>query len=175
MRHENPYTKLRYTDDPAVALVEINNENAIDIGYHAPSPFYWQELTGIYNAWLAKYRTAEQIATLRDLADVKGDNALVPLMQGRQQAAKAPLARFYAEAKFYNELQRDYFTGTENYSTHSLFSYRTSFCFVRNQAGHQTIYVIPYLPSHRPSSSSSAAQRRCWLHKGRGLHSQMSA
>lgn len=110
MRHENPYTKLRYTDDPAVALVEINNENAIDIGYHAPSPFYWQELTGIYNAWLAKYRTAEQIATLRDLADVKGDNALVPLMQGRQQAAKAPLARFYAEAKFYNELQRDYFT-----------------------------------------------------------------
>src|ERR1700722_11290298 len=42
--HPNPYTRLKYTDDPAVAIVEINNENSINVGYVAPSPFYAHEL-----------------------------------------------------------------------------------------------------------------------------------
>jgi hypothetical protein len=54
--HESPYTKLKYTYDPAVALVEINNENALNIAYRAPSPFYLQELAEIYNQWLLKHR-----------------------------------------------------------------------------------------------------------------------
>jgi hypothetical protein len=29
LTHVNPYTKMRYADDPAVAIVEINNENAL--------------------------------------------------------------------------------------------------------------------------------------------------
>ena len=29
LTHVNPYTKTAYTDEPAVAFVEINNENAL--------------------------------------------------------------------------------------------------------------------------------------------------
>ncbi len=114
LAHRNPYTKLKYTDDPAVAIVEINNENALNIGYHAPSPFYLQELTGMYNQWLSKHQTSEQIAELRSISGVDA-NALVPLIAWREQAATAPPERFYAEAEFYNDMQRDYFTGMENY------------------------------------------------------------
>jgi len=71
--HLNPYTKLKYTDDPAVAIVEINNENSIDVGYVAPSPFYAHELTSIYNSWLAKHRSPEQVAKLRTIGGVGSD------------------------------------------------------------------------------------------------------
>jgi hypothetical protein len=117
--HVNPYTKLKYTADPAVALVEINNENAIDIGYRAPSPFYLKELTGMFNDWLARHRTPDEIAQLRSLTRVAAD-AQVPLMQFRGQAASAPSLRFNAEAEFYNDLQRDYFADMETYLKETL-------------------------------------------------------
>lgn len=118
--HENPYTKLKYTDDPAVALVEINNENALNIGYRAPSPFYLQELTEMYNRWLLKHRTPEQIAKLRGIAAVEADTAPVPLLASKGQAATAPPERFYAEAEFYNDVQHDYFRDMEDYLRHTL-------------------------------------------------------
>jgi hypothetical protein len=118
--HENPYTKLKYTADPAVALVEINNENALNIGYRAPSPFYLQELTQMYNQWLAKHRTPEQIAKLRSIASVEADSAPVPLLASRGQAATAPPERFYAEAEFYNDVQHDYFADMGDYLKRTL-------------------------------------------------------
>ena len=118
--HRNPYTGLEYTQDPAVALVEINNEDALNIGYRAPSPFYGQELTGMYNKWLAAHRTPEQIATLRQLSGVAANQGDVPLMAWRGQAATAPPERFRAEAEFYNDTQRDYFAGMEDYLKHTL-------------------------------------------------------
>ena len=117
--HTNPYTRLKYTNDPAVAIVEINNENAINIGFRAPSPFYEDELRSIYNQWLAKNRKPEQITTLRAIAGVASD-VPVPLMSGRGQPAQAPPDRFYAEAEFYNDLQRDYFQNMENYLKQTL-------------------------------------------------------
>jgi len=118
--HRNPYTGLEYTQDPAVALIEINNEDALNIGYRAPSPFYGQELTGMYNKWLAAHRTPEQIVALRQMAGVKADHDEVPLMFWRGQAASAPPERFLAEAEFYNDTQRDYFAGMEDYLKHTL-------------------------------------------------------
>ncbi len=118
--HRNPYTSLEYTQDPAVALIEINNEDALNIGYRAPSPFYGQELTGMYNKWLAAHRTPEQIAALRQMANVEANEGDVPLMFWRGQAATAPPERFSAEAEFYNDTQRDYFTGMENYLKQTL-------------------------------------------------------
>ncbi len=117
--HLNPYTHRKYTEDPAVALIEINNEDAIDIGYFAPSPFYLHELTGLYNDWLTKHRTPEQIATLRTLAHAAA-GAPVPLMQGRWEAPSTPPERFNAEADFYNDLQRDYFVDMRNYLRQTL-------------------------------------------------------
>lgn len=45
LTHYNPYTKLRYCDDPAVCLVEINNENTLtDCNPSKLPEFYQQEL-----------------------------------------------------------------------------------------------------------------------------------
>ena len=62
LTHVNPYTGMSYAEDPAVAVVEINNENSL-VGdpwatYGAdldtlPEPFRG-ELAGFWNAWLAK-------------------------------------------------------------------------------------------------------------------------
>jgi hypothetical protein len=119
LTHLNPYTKLRYAEDPAVAIVEINNENAINVGFHAPAPFYQEELTGLYNRWLAKHRTAEQSAELREITNADPGNP-VPLLSGKTQTAQAPPQRFYAEAEFYNDLQHEYFLDMERYLKQTL-------------------------------------------------------
>jgi len=112
--HLNPYTKLKYVEDPAVAIIEINNENAINIGFRAPSAFFQDELTAIYNRWLSKHRNQDQLAKLRAITGV-GPDAAVPLIGWRGQAAQAPPERFHAEAEFYNDLQHDYFADMEKY------------------------------------------------------------
>jgi hypothetical protein len=117
--HLNLYTKLEYTNDPAVAIVEINNENAINVGFEAPSPFYSDELMGIYNHWLAQHRNLDQLAKLRALCGV-GSHALIPLLHSKGQAAQASPERFHTEAEFYNDLQRDYFDDMEKYLKQTL-------------------------------------------------------
>ncbi len=65
LTHVNPYTGLSYADDPAVAMVEINNENSLvgDIwttigGGLTQMPEPWLgELTRLWNQWLiSKYK-----------------------------------------------------------------------------------------------------------------------
>ena len=116
LTHLNPYTKLKYIDDPAVAIIEINNENAINVGFRPPSLFYEIELLSIYNRWLTKHRNQEQIGKLRAICGV-GPGTPVPLL-GRR--AQAPPERFYAEAEFYNDLQRDYFLDMEKFLKQTL-------------------------------------------------------
>ena len=63
LTHVNPYTGLSYAQDPAVAVVEINNENSlVGDGWAGtygtdldtlPEPFRG-ELVGFWNAWLTK-------------------------------------------------------------------------------------------------------------------------
>ncbi len=55
----NPYTGLTYSEDPCVAVIEINNENALFNNYlggsndHLPEP-YAGEFRKQWNAWLGK-------------------------------------------------------------------------------------------------------------------------
>ena len=63
LTHVNPYTHLSYAQDPAVAVVEINNENSlVGDGWAGtygtdldtlPEPFQG-ELVGFWNGWLTK-------------------------------------------------------------------------------------------------------------------------
>jgi hypothetical protein len=59
LTHVNPYTGLPYTNDPCVAVVEINNENALFRWYfrgdidHLPEP-YAGEFRKQWNDWLRK-------------------------------------------------------------------------------------------------------------------------
>ena len=59
MTHVNPYTGIAYNQDPAVAIVEINNENGLLMGYlngwlEDCNGEYWQELQQQWNNWLKK-------------------------------------------------------------------------------------------------------------------------
>ncbi|RYG47967.1 hypothetical protein EON79_05895, partial [bacterium] len=66
----NPYTKLRYADDPAIMVVEINNENSL-VGWPGESPGAGLEampsefravVHAKWNAWLkGKYGSTEKL------------------------------------------------------------------------------------------------------------------
>ncbi len=107
----NPYTGLAYTEDPCVAVIEINNENALWAAYgwgavdHLPEPLA-TEFRRQWNAWLAKkYASTEAlkqawqwVATpLRDEQIAEGgfgkpvsfDNKTWTLSKGTSEAACA--------------------------------------------------------------------------------------
>ncbi|MFV1996171.1 MAG: hypothetical protein ACC661_12105, partial [Verrucomicrobiales bacterium] len=56
LTHENPYTGLAYLDDPAIATLEITNENAAFyflLNRKLSHPYYREELVRRWNRWLA--------------------------------------------------------------------------------------------------------------------------
>ena len=67
LTHVNPYTKTAYTDEPAVAFVEISNEDALFVIWgrgqldDLPDP-YATTYRSLWNAWLrAKYKTTDAL------------------------------------------------------------------------------------------------------------------
>lgn len=55
LTHRNPYTGLRYADDPAIAVVETTNENSIFYFFTMSGlslPYYRDVLTRRWNQWL---------------------------------------------------------------------------------------------------------------------------
>lgn len=69
LTHVNPYRKVRYADDPAVAFVEITNEDSFfmwdaDETLRALPPYYAAILRGRFNSWLRKrYASDEALAS----------------------------------------------------------------------------------------------------------------
>ena len=61
----NPYRKVRYADDPAVALVEITNENSFfmwsgEQTLRALPPYYADILRSRFNAWLGQRHASDE-------------------------------------------------------------------------------------------------------------------
>jgi hypothetical protein len=163
LTHRNPYTKLEYRNDPAIAIVEINNENALPVGFKEPSAFYENELTQLYNQWLAGNIRPAEIDHLRQNADVT-QSQLVPLLHGPDEVAKAPAERFHVESRFINDTERDYFDGMRN--------------FLRTQLGIKSVIVATSLHNHTSSSYplmlatssfESVDGHDYWEHPGHGL------
>mgnify|MGYP002512011284 CR=1 FL=1 len=57
--HVNPYTGLRYCDDPAIVLTEITNECDMFLNRAGveKATYYAQEFQSMYKAWLEQHRT----------------------------------------------------------------------------------------------------------------------
>ncbi|MDO8541431.1 MAG: hypothetical protein Q7S40_13415 [Opitutaceae bacterium] len=80
LTHRNPYTGLRYVDDPAVAVVETTNENTIFYFFRMAGlslPSYREELTRRWNRWLVA-RYPERAALAKAWADSAVRPALLP-------------------------------------------------------------------------------------------------
>jgi hypothetical protein len=122
LTHRNPYTGNEYRHEPAVAIVELVNENSIVEAWFSgrllgrnrqKNPGTWtditeryeRELTELYNQWLTKNLPADALASLRTAADVKEGPIprLTPAEFGR-----APSERFRTEASFYMDIERRY-------------------------------------------------------------------
>jgi hypothetical protein len=162
LTHRNPYTGLEYRNDPAIAMIEINNENALPVGYQGPSDFYENELTQLYTHWLARNIKPAEIDRLRKIADVKQSQP-VPLLHGPDEVAKAPAERFHVESRFINDTERDYFDGMRN--------------FLREQLGIKCIIIATSVFNHTisgyplmlaTSSFESVDGHDYWEHPGHG-------
>jgi hypothetical protein len=130
LTHMNPYTQKAYVDEPAVAIVEIVNENSMyefwarnwlrgergagGANYQLDlTPGYEKLLTQKYNDWLAATLSRPAVNALRAAAGVK-EGELVPRLR-RGEFADAPQDRFQAEANFYGQVERDFFDGMKSY------------------------------------------------------------
>ncbi len=124
LTHYNPYTKTRYSEEPAVVTVEIVNENSIyefwfrnwlrgELTVDNPAyqldltPFYARQLDEMYQAWLVEHRRPDEIAAMRREAGVP-EGAPVPRLT-RDQFSTASKLRFHAEADFLESVEKTFF------------------------------------------------------------------
>lgn len=132
LTHYNPYTRSEYRNEPAIAIIELVNENSIveawasgrlrgtrvdkrdgELGWQDIPPTYEKQLTERYNAWLRKKLSAEQLTRLRTMAGVEGEGPISRLRP--HEFAAAPQDRFYTEASFYMDLESGYFRDMQAY------------------------------------------------------------
>ncbi len=118
LTHVNPYTGTEYRNEPAVAIVEIVNENGIGIGFRAPTSHYEEELTGLYNSWLARNLNTNELTKIRELAGV-ADNASVPRLKPLE-VESAPEERYRAETAFYMDIERHFYDDMSGYLKNTL-------------------------------------------------------
>ena len=132
LTHRNPYTGLRYVDDPAMAVVETTNENSIFYFLRNKDlslPYYRDALQTRWNEWLTdryKARTAlasawtddaGRKALLDDEDPAKGTVAFMFGVSGRIQSVADPQKfdpmisppRYGDGLRFLSDLQRRYY------------------------------------------------------------------
>ncbi|MBI5383107.1 MAG: hypothetical protein HZA90_00315 [Verrucomicrobia bacterium] len=130
LTHRNPYTQSEYRHEPAVALIEFVNENSLVEawmdgrllgGNTNKNPGTWTDmpasyaeaLTAKFNTWLKDRFPADTLAQWRGDAGVAGE-ALVPRLKPKE-FGKASKERFHAEASFYLDVEREFFTGMRRF------------------------------------------------------------
>ena len=96
LTHYNPYTKSEYRDEPAVATVELKNENSIVESWFSnrllgkntrKNPGTWtdipasyeKDLTEKYNTWLRNRLSASELNELRKIAGTEGEDIITRL------------------------------------------------------------------------------------------------
>jgi hypothetical protein len=124
LTHRNPYLGTEYRNEPAVAIVEMVNENSLVESWFAgrllgknrtEDPGTWtdipasyeRDLTARYQIWLDERLSDEHLARLRREAGV-GEAEDIPRLTP-EQFGSATALRFQTEASFYMELEDRFF------------------------------------------------------------------
>ena len=124
LTHRNPYTDAEYRSEPALAIVELVNENSLVEAWFSgrlvgrdPAPTsdtwagvthaYARQLDGRYNDWLKQKLAPDALAAIRKAAAVADDQPLPRLLP--DEFDKADASRFAAEARFYMEVEDSFF------------------------------------------------------------------
>ena len=125
LTHRNPYTGLEYRNEPALAWIELLNENSLIEAWSQwrlmvpkePPPAhtwsaipssYGEQLTGLWNRWLERNTTAGQRqAWAAALGSRPGDG--VPRSHPHDWVENCTREHYLAEMRFYMELERDLF------------------------------------------------------------------
>jgi hypothetical protein len=135
LTHHNPYTNAEYRHEPAVAIVELVNENSIVEAWFSDrllgrntqknpgtwtdiTAWYAEQLTQKYNRWLQQNLSPEELKDLRKAAGV-GEGEPIPRLT-KAQFKDAPAQRFHTEAAFYMHLEHEYFQGMYDYLKNDL-------------------------------------------------------
>ncbi len=131
LTHVNPYTGKSYAEEPAVAMVEIVNENSLfdswtqgrllgeqttppaDLTWLDIPPSYERDLTRLYNDWLHTELTTEQLEGIRKEAGA-GSGELIPRLTPDQFAGASDF-RFRTEASFYLHVENEFYAEMERY------------------------------------------------------------
>ncbi len=130
LTHRNPYTSHEYRHEPAIAIVEMVNENSIVESWFSGrllgkntrrNPGTWTdiparyaaELTELYNTWLKEHLSPAELSEFRTLCDAADGQPVSRLRP--DQFSSAPVRQFYTEANFYMDLERKFFTGMADY------------------------------------------------------------
>jgi hypothetical protein len=120
LTHFNPYTNTEYRNEPALALVKLLNENSLVESWVSnrlqgknthKNPGTWtdipasyeEELTALYEAWLARRGLPPQ-----------------PRLLTREEIDSAPSERFRRELSFYIEIESHHFESMRSYLKNEL-------------------------------------------------------
>ena len=130
LTHRNPYTGATYANEPAIAIVELVNENSLwdawyydrlhppvewprDVNFRPTPRYYSDELDRLYNGYLKAHLAPAQLEQLRRAAGVR-DGEPVPRMAKADWVA-APKSRLEAEAGFVIDVEQGYFREMRRY------------------------------------------------------------
>ncbi len=144
LTHRNPYTGRRYVDEPAVALVELTNENSLFAGWFSGAldrtaeavtgpvdpwrgpvpPFYQRELDALWNQWLLRRYASRMMLEAAWRTGEAGARVLEPGEDPEKGTVRRTPwterwryseARIADLARFYAELERRYFQEMVDY------------------------------------------------------------
>lgn len=155
LTHINAYTGLPYTDDPCVAMVEINNENALFRQYQngaidkLPEP-YASEFRKQWNKWLKKnYSTTKKLCLAwnkneKDL-NARLEDGNIETVLNSSKPEKQILQDFY---QFLYDTEQNYWLGMYHYLKNDL---KVKSVVSGTQLGYSPPFIqaqLDYIDSH---------------------------